>query len=121
MTQIVVETKVTQRCNNLASIINRYDLLTLTSSTANQLTEDFNTFRKLRDLYKDECNTMIITKKDDSIEPTEIKNAQPFRQKSRCSALKITYQLIKTMTSHECGKQTYKLVPMKVTVAYIPA
>ena len=91
-----------------------------------QISSDFEKFKFIRDLYKDQCKTTITEDTlSDGIVPIKVPKAkctESICNDCRCNPIKITYQLVKrTGINKNFGKHIHELINQEVTVAFRPS
>ena len=90
-----------------------------------QISSDFEKFKFIRDLYKDQCKTIKTEDTlSDGIVPIKVPKAKCEGRTCndcRCNPIKIMYQLVKrTGISKDHGKHINELINQEVTVAFRP-
>ena len=115
----------------LGLLIKKYEVLRsftekhkiFTSVPDNQMVwSDFENHKWIRRLYHEECRTAVVHEKEDSINPVLIRQAICIDKKKciTCNPVIVTYQLVQGTYMHETGKEIFKLIDKKVTLAFIP-
>ena len=108
----------------LKSLLENYDIFKTGPDFA-QIQSDYDKFEFIRDLYKDQCETIkTMHTLGNGIVPIKIPMAKCTGIKCRpckCSAIKVAYQLVKkNAINKDFGKQMKELIIQEVTVAYKP-
>ena len=112
---------LTKKYEMLRHFIKKYEIFQ--SVPDNRMVwSDFENHKWIRKLYSAECRTSIVYEMEDSINPAVIQQAKCIdkEQCSACIPIMVTYQLVQGSHIHETGKEIFKLIDKKVTLAYIP-